>query len=191
MKDYRVKIKVTNNHILSMIDFYEYKSVNEFCNKNNLHPGLVGKYVNLKVSPLCANGDLKKGAEYICTALKVSPDMLWPEEMEAVLQRNTAYVELDLSEIKGIHSDSSPETDLISQETNKLINQCLDNLTYRESKILSMKFGFGDYEPSIRSTIASEFDISISRVMQIEERALRKLRHPSISDDLKTTVFDT
>ena len=102
MKNYRIDLKVKNNNILSMIDYYGYTSVADFSNKNNFHPGSVGKYVNLKESPLCVDGQLKKSANDICIALKVSPDMLWPKEMEVVLEKNTGSIDLDLSEVQAL-----------------------------------------------------------------------------------------
>lgn len=58
-------------------------------------------------------------------------------------------------------------------------------LTIREKQVLMLKFGFGEYQMHTTSETALKLDISISRVGQLESKALRRLRHPSISKGLR------
>ena len=184
IKNYRIDLKVKNNNILSMIDYYGYTSVADFSNKNNFHPGSVGKYVNLKESPLCVDGQLKKSANDICIALKVSPDMLWPKEMEVVLQKNTGSIELNLSEVEALIDKSCPETQAINDELKETIKNILGDLPERTADILVCRYGLnGDY-PMLLREIAEKHNLSKDRIRQIEAKALRTIRHPKISKKL-------
>lgn len=62
----------------------------------------------------------------------------------------------------------------LSKQTQKL----LSTLTPREEKILRMRFGIGERTDYTLEEVGKQFGISRERVRQIEERALRKLRHP-------------
>jgi RNA polymerase primary sigma factor len=66
------------------------------------------------------------------------------------------------------------ETLDFSKQTQKL----LSTLTPREEKILRMRFGIGEKTDYTLEQVGKQFGISRERVRQIEERALRKLRHP-------------
>ncbi len=62
----------------------------------------------------------------------------------------------------------------------------LDTLTERESKVLRFRFGIGDGYPRTLEEVGSIFNVTRERVRQIEAKALRKLRHPTRSRKLKT-----
>jgi DNA-binding CsgD family transcriptional regulator len=67
-----------------------------------------------------------------------------------------------------------------------MIGNTLDSLTPREAKVLIMRFGIGlDKEYSLEE-VGKVFDRTRESIRQIEARALRKMRHPSRSDKLKT-----
>ena len=60
----------------------------------------------------------------------------------------------------------------------------LDMLTPREAKILRMRFGIGMHTDHTLDQVGKQFDVTRERIRQIEAKALRKLRHPSRSEDL-------
>ena len=84
--------------------------------------------------------------------------------------------------------DTSIETPLASAENGNLkeaINEILEKLTPRESKVLMMRFGVGMNSDHTLEEIGKQFDVTRERIRQIEAKALRKLRHPSIIKVLK------
>lgn len=58
-------------------------------------------------------------------------------------------------------------------------NKSLKTLTYREKRILELRFGLTDGKPLALEEVAREFGINEKRTLKIEEIAIRKLRHPS------------
>ena len=62
----------------------------------------------------------------------------------------------------------------------------LDTLTPREAKILCMRFGIGMRTDHTLEQVGKQFGVTRERIRQIEAKALRKLRHPSRSEDLRS-----
>ena len=61
----------------------------------------------------------------------------------------------------------------------------LDSLTFREKKVLGLRFGLEDGRSRTLEEVGREFQVTRERIRQIEAKALRKLRHPSRSKLLK------
>ena len=64
--------------------------------------------------------------------------------------------------------------------------EVLDSLTPREAKVLRMRFGIEMSTDHTLEEVGQQFDVTRERIRQIEAKALRKLRHPSRSDKLKS-----
>jgi len=64
--------------------------------------------------------------------------------------------------------------------------QALEGLTAREAKVLRMRFGINMNTDHTLEEVGKQFDVTRERIRQIEAKALRKLRHPSRSEELKT-----
>ncbi len=64
--------------------------------------------------------------------------------------------------------------------------EVLDTLTSREAKVLRMRFGIEMSTDHTLEEVGKQFDVTRERIRQIEAKALRKLRHPSRSERLKS-----
>ncbi|HEC20133.1 MAG TPA: RNA polymerase sigma factor RpoD [Gammaproteobacteria bacterium] len=64
----------------------------------------------------------------------------------------------------------------------------LDGLTAREAKVLRMRFGIDMNTDHTLEEVGKQFDVTRERIRQIEAKALRKLRHPSRSDSLRSFI---
>ena len=65
------------------------------------------------------------------------------------------------------------------------VTDVLNSLTYRERKVLELRFGLDDGRSRTLEEVGREFQVTRERIRQIEAKALRKLRHPSRSKKLK------
>ena len=70
---------------------------------------------------------------------------------------------------------------LLHEQLMNVINQLSD----REQKVLKLRFGLVDGKPRTLEEVGKEFNVTRERIRQIEAKALRKLRHPSRSKQLK------
>ena len=65
-------------------------------------------------------------------------------------------------------------------------SEILETLTPREAKVLRMRFGIGMNTDHTLEEVGKQFDVTRERIRQIEAKALRKLRHPSRSEHLRS-----
>ncbi len=68
----------------------------------------------------------------------------------------------------------------------EVTKEILDTLTPREAKVLRMRFGIEMNTDHTLEEVGKQFDVTRERIRQIEAKALRKLRHPSRSDKLRS-----
>ncbi|MCZ6459911.1 MAG: sigma-70 family RNA polymerase sigma factor, partial [Gammaproteobacteria bacterium] len=77
--------------------------------------------------------------------------------------------------------------DLASGESlREVMRDKLSDLTSREAKILRMRFGIDMNSDHTLEEIGRQFNVTRERIRQIEDKALRKLRHPSRTDHLRS-----
>ena len=67
-----------------------------------------------------------------------------------------------------------------------VVKDILDGLTLREAKVLRMRFGIEMSTDHTLEEVGKQFDVTRERIRQIEAKAIRKLKHPSRSDKLRT-----
>ncbi|TAK83177.1 MAG: RNA polymerase sigma factor RpoD [Aquabacterium sp.] len=67
-----------------------------------------------------------------------------------------------------------------------VVKEILDGLTPREAKVLRMRFGIEMSTDHTLEEVGKQFDVTRERIRQIEAKAIRKLKHPSRSDKLRT-----
>ncbi|WP_210545442.1 RNA polymerase sigma factor RpoD [Rhodoferax sp. PAMC 29310] len=67
-----------------------------------------------------------------------------------------------------------------------VVKDILDSLTPREAKVLRMRFGIEMTSDHTLEEVGKQFDVTRERIRQIEAKALRKLKHPSRSDKLRS-----
>ena len=85
--------------------------------------------------------------------------------------------------------DTSVESPLDSATTTGLqetVHEVLAGLTPREAKVLRMRFGIDMNTDHTLEEVGKQFDVTRERIRQIEAKALRKLRHPSRSEQLRS-----
>ncbi|MGV6810327.1 MAG: RNA polymerase sigma factor RpoD [bacterium] len=82
----------------------------------------------------------------------------------------------------------SPIDSATSSGLSEATREVLSSLTSRESKVLRMRFGIDMNTDHTLEEVGKQFDVTRERIRQIEAKALRKLRHPSRSDMLRSFV---
>jgi len=80
----------------------------------------------------------------------------------------------------------APAEAALHDSMRDVVKDVLDSLTPREAKVLRMRFGVEMSTDHTLEEVGKQFDVTRERIRQIEAKALRKMRHPSRSDKLKT-----
>lgn len=82
----------------------------------------------------------------------------------------------------------SPLDEATAEGLSEATREILSGLTAREAKVLRMRFGIDMNNDHTLEEVGKQFDVTRERIRQIEAKALRKLRHPSRSDHLRSFI---
>ncbi len=93
----------------------------------------------------------------------------------------------DFIEDQTVHSPVDSATTSGLKETTHSV---LAGLTPREAKVLRMRFGIDMNTDHTLEEVGKQFDVTRERIRQIEAKALRKLRHPTRSDQLRSFLLE-
>ncbi len=118
------------------------------------------------------------------------------EKIEQILEVAKEPVSLEApvgdeedSSLSNFVEDEKAENPLdatVAEALENAVLGVLDGLTPREEKVLRMRFGIGMNTDHTLEEVGKQFGVTRERIRQIEAKALRKLRHPSRSQELKT-----
>jgi len=87
--------------------------------------------------------------------------------------------------IEDVNADS-PVNAATQESLTEATREVLNGLTAREAKVLRMRFGIDMNTDHTLEEVGKQFDVTRERIRQIEAKALRKLRHPSRSDHMRS-----
>tara|TARA_B100000686_G_scaffold86100_1_gene92918 strand:- start:3385 stop:5199 length:1815 start_codon:yes stop_codon:yes gene_type:complete len=80
----------------------------------------------------------------------------------------------------------APEDAALTSGLTGATESILNSLTERESKVIRMRFGIGLNTDHTLEEVGKQFDVTRERIRQIEAKALRKMRHPTRSEKLRS-----
>ena len=194
MEEYNVKVTVRNNLILQAIKNFGYTNLNNFAKATGVSTTGLYSLVNLMEPPI---GEFIKTAKELMEVLGACPSELWTDEQltlrldsnrtERVMSKEALQITLQSSARSLIGLDY-PEQGMVEAEMVKIVQDKLDSLTPREAEILRFRFGFDGGIGHTLEEVGAKFKVTRERIRHIEAHALRKLRHPSRSDDLRQFI---
>ena len=125
------------------------------------------------------------GQRLSMTADRVSELLIWAEKVFSLDAPLSEEEENTLGDIIEDTRDRGPmeitDQQLLREEIRKVLNQ----LTIRERQVIELRFGLVDDHDHTLEEVGKKLKVTRERVRQIEERAIRKLRHPQASRILK------
>lgn len=199
INEYRIKVTVRNNLILNAIENAGHKSVASFCRSIGVSPQKLTDLISMRKPPLTAEGEFSIMAKMLMEELCLLPTDLWTsEQLTLKLARNSSQRSVSAEGMKaalGMHAEemlelmkpADPEEVLFKEEMVSVVKDQLDSLTPREAKVLRMRYGIGCEEHTL-DEVGFAFRVTRERIRQIEVSALRKLKHPSRSDPLRSLL---
>jgi RNA polymerase primary sigma factor len=152
----------------------------ETINKMNRISRQILQETGLEADPATLAKKMEMPEEKIRKILKISKE---PISME------TPIGDDDDSHLGDFIEDSgtlAPTDAALYSSLRFITKDVLDTLTPREAKVLRMRFGIEMNTDHTLEEVGKQFDVTRERIRQIEAKALRKLRHPSRSDKLRS-----
>jgi RNA polymerase sigma factor (sigma-70 family) len=193
MNEYNVKVTVRNNLILQAIKDFGYTNLYNFSKATGVKITGLYSLVNLMEPPIGVKGEFIRTAKDLMEVLGACPSELWTDEQltlrldsnrtERVMSKEALQIALNSSSRSLIGLDY-PEQEMVEEDMSRVMSDKLDGLTRREAKILRLRFGIDGVQEHTLEEIGELFECTGTRIRQIEAQALRKMRHPSRSDDL-------
>ena len=183
MSDYRIKITIRNDRMLSAMEEMGYSSVASFCKKFNRPYVITAEYFAGKRSALDRHGELKDDVKDLLTILGLTPE-------EAFTKRqlkgfNKTSFEIKTTEDKMLSFMKPPiknlESLMMEKEAHKILDSMLNNLLPREREAIKFKHNIEDcpYTTGKVPTwdeIGLQFSVTRERARQIYFNGIRKLR---------------
>ena len=191
MQDYRVKITIRNERLLSAIEGKGFESVAKFCAEHILDYVQTSEIIRGRLKPINENGKLNNKVENLLNILGLDiKDAFTPKQLQGF--RNTSYeIKVKEKELRQlVNPVKNQELKYIETEVQEKISEVLTiRLTPREEKVVRMRFGIGMETDHTLDEISQELNVSNARVGQILAKAIRKLKHPSVACHLINTGF--
>jgi hypothetical protein len=195
MKDYRLEIKVRNNAVLKRIEELGYESVPAFCLANNLQYPSVNEIIAFKAPFYRKKGQINGSIIRLANALQVLPDYIYPpERREAPLQRNKYITEVNKADLMQVSTslrmDALPVDDrkMLDDFASTIRRVMLESLTPREQRILDLRFGLTSGVPQTLDEVGTQFNVCKQRIRDIEAKAIRKMKRPARSRELREYI---
>lgn len=180
-KDYRVTVKVRNARLINALAEKGAVVGQIAANKIGISYSKLLDLSNLKASPIDKDGNITPEVQKICDFTNKLPFDLFSVDQLIPLETNKAEIEMTADEVQTLMLTSSsnvnPEALMIEEDGKAVLNALLDELTPKERKVLQLRYGM-DCEEKTYDEIGELFDVSRSRIQQIEHKALRKMRNP-------------
>jgi len=109
-----------------------------------------------------------------------------PEEVESIRRSAQAPISLEKPVGDEEHTEfgqliadeqaESPYERAVQTLTNEALREALENLSYRERRVIELRYGLGDQQPRTLEEIARAFNVTRERIRQIEHNSLKKLQ---------------
>jgi hypothetical protein len=183
MDEIRLEVRARNNILWHAI-FDVWPTVSAFCQEHNISSAqsTVGGLLNLKRSPLNHKGEWNKSSLKLAQIFGILPEDLFPlklyeiEEPQRVLEISFAQLPSGFS-LKELPAPNSLELDRADMEVADALKEALARTTGREEDMIKLRFGLGkDGKEHTYEEIGAIYGLSNSRIAQIVEKGLRKMR---------------
>ena len=121
-----------------------------------------------------------------------------PDEVEAIMRSAQAPISLEKpvgdeeqSEFGQLIADEqaeSPYERAVEVLTNEALGEALESLSYRERRVLELRYGLGDQQPRTLDEVGRAFKVTRERIRQIEHQSLKKLQNLEQAQQLRGDV---
>lgn len=190
--DVEVRILPRNRLVLRRMRELGIPSISALCHRMG-RPGAAsaaGELLAMKVAARRSNGRWRQIALDVSEALGSLPEDLFTErqqwgriDVEALQQSLVAFETERLEEAK----QQSPDESLEAAEMSRVLERAMQGLTSKQRQVLRMRFGMDGPEMTLEE-IGREFGVVRERIRHIEGKALRRLKHPAFSRELRSLL---
>ena len=181
MSDYRIKVNIRNNRLLKAMEAKGFTSASKFEKSYGFRNYAMISLINGSKPPLNKNGETKPFVKEILDILEISITDAFTEKQLQGFKKNTFTIEAKESQLLQLINNRKPlEINLMEKDVNKLIDNLLSSLPKKYEQVIRMYM----FENKRKCEIASQLNLSSSRIDQIVEKGIEKLKTHSNFDKL-------
>jgi RNA polymerase sigma factor (sigma-70 family) len=181
MSDYRIKVSIRNNRLLKAMEAKGFTSVSKFEKSYGFRNYAMINLVNGSKPPLDKNGEIKPFVKEVLDILEINIKDAFTEKQLQGFKKHSFTVEAKESQLLQLVDARKPlEINLMQKDINKLIDNLLSSLPKQYEKVIRMYM----FENKRKCEIASQLNLSSSRIDQIVEKGIEKLKTHSNFDKL-------
>ena len=176
MKDYRIKITIRNERLLSVMEEKGHESVAAFCKAYGLSASFVRDVINGHKPPLNRNKDLFPAVKELLDILNLTVEQAFTPRQLQGFRKNTFEVKVEEKQLKQlVNPIRNHEMLIMEKDTSRTLATMLSELSPREEKIVRMLHGIGMKSDHTLEEVGLMFKVTRSAIGAIHKRALRKL----------------
>ena len=193
----KAEIRFKNATFMNALEDSKYNSIADLSRESEISVHTLYSIASLNHTNISIENQTKLAKMLNCDVYDLF------EQYEEVIKQSKDYpkkltkdipidsmLSLSSKEVMQLESDFNTNDIDIKESLKKDMALSLSQLKDREKEVLEMHFGFNGYNPKSLEEIALEFGLKRERVRQIKEKAIRRLRHRTRSQRLKTYVRD-
>ena len=181
MKELEMRLRLRNNRLVKYREALGMGQ-RQMAEAIGINHSFYNGFETLRVSPVTVGGGWTIGALAIARFHGVSPDVLWPAGVLAVVAP-TQTREVDSADLVlpgSAEVPLLPDASLESQEERSLLASVLSELSLREQRVLERRYGLNGNQESMLQEIGDEMDLSRERIRCIESKAICRVRRKLI-----------
>lgn len=184
-KDYNVEIRVRNARLKALLKRQGYETMRAAAQASGISYSTIVEYMKFNRPLVLKNGQWSSAVIRLADFLKCLPeDLAPPQHYETVLAKNRADFEMDASDVEALSASLRTlalpaDQRMMDCQANATLYEILGTLRPRYREVLDRRFGLTSGHGETLEAIAHDFGVNNERIRQIEERALRDLRHPA------------
>ena len=176
MKDYRVKVTIRNERLLSVMEEKGHESVAAFCKAYKLSAPFVRDVINGRKPPLDRNKEILPTVKELLDILSLTVEQAFTSRQLQGFRKNTFEVKVEEKQLKQlVNPVRNHEMLMMEKDTSHTLNVMLGELNPREEKIVRMLHGIGMKSDHTMEEVGLMFKVTSSAISAIHKRALRKL----------------
>lgn len=183
MSDYELQIAVKNAPLLNLMRKNGITTLKQLAELADVGYQQLCKLANLKMTIYSSKGEVRLTPAKISDFFNVMPEELAPEPQHyTALAKNKVAIQVNAEQMFALtHQTEVDPVALVGQEQmQKAIRDAISGLTVRQQTVLTKRF----LEGKTLQEIGDQLNVTTARVRQIEQKALRVLRHPKMSMEL-------
>ena len=177
MKDYSVKVTVKNNLLKQKMLDAGFETMISFCRASRIQASIIMSALSFKLPLYRKDGKHSNSWIRISDFLNCDPEDLVPEQhRHEAVKTNTSVFEADMESLGALSYRPSPQLLLAQHNIAYAVRNAMGKLTPKEEAVLKRIVIDGE----TLDDVAKSYNVSRSRIAMIRNKALNKMKRPSL-----------